>query len=168
MKSIKPAKGIEIIARGVCVCDGFILLCQTAGASNTYLPGGHVEPGESSPAALEREIAEELGCRSNAGRFLGVVEHGFVQKGRWHYEVNLVFELNVPGLVPARDIVSAEAHLAFLWQPLGKLTEAQFEPAVLISRLKAWLNPGFKGQRRAVSIQMVPGAGLEPAQCCHR
>lgn len=33
-------------------------------------PGGKVEPGESEPAALRREIREELGCEVEVGRLL--------------------------------------------------------------------------------------------------
>ena len=33
-------------------------------------PGGKVEPGESEPAALRREIAEELGCELEVGPLL--------------------------------------------------------------------------------------------------
>lgn len=33
-------------------------------------PGGKVEPGESEPAALTREIAEELGCGVEVGRLV--------------------------------------------------------------------------------------------------
>jgi 8-oxo-dGTP diphosphatase len=33
-------------------------------------PGGKVEPGESEPAALRREIAEELGCDVEVGDLL--------------------------------------------------------------------------------------------------
>ena len=36
---------IEIMARGVCVLDGALLLCHSAGADNTYLPGGHIDFG---------------------------------------------------------------------------------------------------------------------------
>ncbi|HZY04441.1 MAG TPA: (deoxy)nucleoside triphosphate pyrophosphohydrolase [Anaeromyxobacteraceae bacterium] len=33
-------------------------------------PGGKVEPGESEPGALRREIREELGCEVEVGRLL--------------------------------------------------------------------------------------------------
>jgi 8-oxo-dGTP diphosphatase len=37
-------------------------------------PGGKVEPGEGEPAALRREIREELGCEVEVGRLLA--RHG--------------------------------------------------------------------------------------------
>ena len=46
--------GIETIARGVCIVDGKILLCRAKGGKSTYLPGGHIEFGETGREALVR------------------------------------------------------------------------------------------------------------------
>ena len=138
---------IEILARGVCVVQGQLLLCHTRSASNTYLPGGHVEFREQARDALEREIAEEMGLRTKAGRFLGCVEHAFKQKGKWHAEINLVFELRIPGLTPATPPRSREEWIDFQWVPVMKLRPAKLEPAVLIRQLPLWLKAtsGFVG-----------------------
>ena len=123
------------------------MLCHSKGAANTYLPGGHVEFREQARAALEREIAEELGRRAKAGRFLGCVEHAFCQKGRWHAEINLVFELRIPGLTPATPLPPQEEWIEFCWAPLAKLRRARLEPSVLIDHLPRWLrkSAGFAG-----------------------
>ncbi|MBR3924306.1 MAG: NUDIX domain-containing protein, partial [Kiritimatiellae bacterium] len=65
--------GIESIARGVCVKDGKLLLCRAKGGKSTYLPGGHIEFGESGRIALVREVKEELGVDSSTGAFLGAL-----------------------------------------------------------------------------------------------
>ena len=83
--------GIETIARGVCVRDGKLLLCRAKGGSSTYLPGGHIEFGETGRQALVREVKEELGVESSTGAFLGVVENAFLQHGKPHAEINLVY-----------------------------------------------------------------------------
>ena len=138
---------IEILARGVCVVKGQVLLCQTRGASNTYLPGGHVEFREQARTALEREIREEMGCHARAGRFLGCVEHVFRQKGKRHAEINLVFEMRIPGVTPDAPPPSREVWIGFCWVPLTKLRQAQLEPAVLVRELPRWLrgSAGFTG-----------------------
>ena len=59
--------GIETIARGVCVRDGKLLVCRAKGAKSCYLPGGHVEFGETGRQALVREMAEETGLAAEAG-----------------------------------------------------------------------------------------------------
>ena len=87
--------GIETIARGVCVRDGKLLLCRAKGGSSTYLPGGHIEFGETGRQALVREVKEELGVESSTGQFLGVVENSFLQHGKPHAEINLVYELRL-------------------------------------------------------------------------
>lgn len=134
---------VEVIARGVCVSEGRILLCHGQKAALTYLPGGHVEFRETARQALVREIKEELGLDARAGRFLGCCEHAFVQKGEPHAELNLVFELHIPGLVSGEPVVAAEAWIGFRWQPLDKLDEAKVEPAPLRARIAEWLErPG--------------------------
>lgn len=140
---------VEVIARGVCVMGNQVLLCVAKQAGITYLPGGHVELGETAREALVREIQEEMGRASEAGKFLGVCEHRFIQKSRLtgepieHTEINLVFELKVVGLSPASALAAQEAWIGFRWCPLAELAEARFEPSALIPHLAEWLrHPG--------------------------
>jgi ADP-ribose pyrophosphatase YjhB (NUDIX family) len=69
----------ETIARAVIRRSGQILLARQRTKSWSFLPGGHVEPGESVEIALDRELFEELGIRARIAGFVGVVEHGFVE-----------------------------------------------------------------------------------------
>lgn len=134
---------VEVIARGLCVVSGQLLLCHGKKKALTYLPGGHIEFRETARQALEREILEELGRASRAGRFLGCCEHCFIQKGEPHAEINLVFELHIPGLDPREPVEAAEDWIGFLWQPLDRLADAHLEPAPLRTLLAEWLRqPG--------------------------
>lgn len=117
--------GIETIARGVCIIDGRILLCRGKGSSSTYLPGGHIEFGETGREALKREIKEELGVEAETGRFLGVVENKFVQHGKDHAEINLVFEMTLR----QTDVSAREDWIEFEWVPLDKLRDANILPS---------------------------------------
>ena len=109
--------GIETIARGVCVKDGKVLLCRAKGGKSTYLPGGHIEFGETGREALVREVKEELGIASSAGAFLGVVENAFLQHGKPHAEINLVYEMKIDDA----DVKSQEDWIEFEWRPLDNL-----------------------------------------------
>ena len=106
---------IETIARGVCVKDGKVLLCRG---------GGHIEFGETGAEALVREMKEETGLDSTAGKFLGVVESSFLQHGEKHCEINLVYELSIEN----SDVAAQEDWIGFEWCPLSNLDAANLLP----------------------------------------
>lgn len=132
---------IETLARGVLVREGKLLVCQPKKGGRCYLPGGHVEFGETARQALVREVREELGLGAEAGAFLAVTENAFTQEGEPHCEVNLVFRLDIPGIEPETNPAAAEDWIAFRWVPFdaASLRAANLLPAHLIDDLPAWL-----------------------------
>ena len=132
-------ESIEFLVRGVCLKEGKVLLCRTIGHENTYLPGGHIEYKEGAREALEREIDEELGVHSSAGRFLGAVENSFMQHGERHCEINLLFDLAIDELTPDTKPESQEDHIEFHWGELDGLSDWRLEPKLLCNQLRVWL-----------------------------
>ncbi|MGN0846603.1 MAG: pyridoxamine 5'-phosphate oxidase family protein [Kiritimatiellia bacterium] len=138
--------GIETIARGVCIQGGKVLLCRAKGGATTYLPGGHIEFGETGRQALVREMQEEMGVAATAGTFLGVVENQFQQHGKPHAEINLVYHLSVPDGTAA---IAREGWIEFEWRDLSDLDSANLLPA----EMKTFLQENFPLRRadRALS-----------------
>ena len=131
--------GIETIARGVCIRDGKILLCRAKGGSSTYLPGGHIEFGETGRQALRREIFEEIGAEASVGRFIGVVENAFMQHGKPHAEINLVYEFDMD----VESVCAKEDWIEFEWRDIGGLADANLLPEAF-RRLESWPNVEFR------------------------
>ena len=143
---------IEIIARGVALKNNKLLLCFNRKSGVAYLPGGHIDFGECGRAALEREILEEIGCESHAGKFLGCCEHFFVQNQQQHAEVNLIYQLDLPTLNSECEVPALEDWIGFIWQPVDQLDAVNFQPAALQSQLLSWtiaapghLESGYSG-----------------------
>ena len=137
MPSRAPKK-IECIARGLAVRDGRILLCRNIEHDLAYLPGGHVDPGETAAEALAREFTEECGLSVSVGPFLLANEHLFTQLGKPRHEWNAVFHVEHSGGAWPETVTSLEADLAFEWCEVASLPEASFVPAPLL----AWLLAG--------------------------
>ena len=123
-------KHIETIARGVCVVDGKVLLCFPKDKSYAYLPGGHIEFGETGRVALVREMKEETGLDAIAGDLLGVVESSFVQKGKQHCEINLIYKMEVKSKseVEPRNVQSLESWICFDWIDCDKIDSVNLLP----------------------------------------
>ena len=130
-------KHIETIARGVCVKDGKVLLCLPKDRSYSYLPGGHIEFGETGREALVREMKEETGLDATAGELLGVVESSFVQKGERHCEINLIYEMKIreQGTGNREQVRSCEDWICFDWVDCDKLDSANLLPNEMVGFL---------------------------------
>jgi len=132
------SNSIELISRGVCVIKDSILLCHTKGTDYRYLPGGHVNFGEKAADSLVREISEELGASSSVDRFLGSIEHKFVQNGENKHELNLVFEVKIASIDPSERPEAKEDYIEFEWCRLNDLSSSGLQPAVLLKVLERW------------------------------
>ena len=121
---------IETIARGVCIRSGKVLLCLPKDRSYSYLPGGHIEFGETGREALVREMKEETGLDATAGDLLGVVESSFVQKGEKHCEINLIYEMKLreEGRGKREEVKSQEDWICFDWVPCDRIDSVNLLP----------------------------------------
>jgi len=66
---------VQVVVAGAVIQDGRVLAARRTGprelAGFWELPGGKVDPGESEPQALARELAEELGVKVDIGGRIG-------------------------------------------------------------------------------------------------
>jgi 8-oxo-dGTP diphosphatase len=81
-------------------------------------PGGKVEPGEDEPAALRREIREELGCEVEVGRLLARHSHRYPDLG-----VELAF---YAGELPPGSEPLPLGCAALEWVEAGQLASRDF------------------------------------------
>ena len=81
---------------------------------------------------------EETGLAAKTGRFLGVVENSFLQHGKPHAEINLVYRLFLPESTPA---TAKEDWIAFEWRDLADLDAARLLPAEMAQLITAKPQP---------------------------
>ncbi len=136
---------VHVLARGVCVKEGKILLCENKKRGFFYLPGGHVEHQESAAQALIRELDEEVGVRFSVQKFLGVFEYVFIpdNSGKCHnHEYNFIFQVDAPEVLVTENPGSLEDGIAFAWVALSDLDQTSFKPTRLKEPLMDWLKAG--------------------------
>jgi 8-oxo-dGTP diphosphatase len=130
---------IESIVRGLALRAGHVLLCRDRAGGYCYLPGGHIEPGESAADALRRELLEETATPVRVGGLLLLQEHAFRAK-REHHELNLILAMHIPARAAVQ---SAEDHLEMVWLDAAGIRRGDIRPACL----KPWLIKIAKANR---------------------
>ncbi len=140
---------IELIARGLARRDNQVLLCLNRKGGYAYLPGGHVEFGETAREALEREFVEESGIEVTSGGLVFISEGRFEQKGKDRHELNLVFHVEHPHWPD--PFPSLEEKIGFGWYDLASLHEVDLKPA----SIKAWLMAGGRSEHTGGDLPFV-------------
>ena len=100
-------------------------------------PGGRVELGEPSAAALQREMQEELKQTVTVGRLLWVVENFFTYNRRRHHEIGFFYHTIFAPEAPIRHATDifmgdeAGMPLEFRWFTQPELTPLTVYPEFL-------------------------------------
>ncbi len=124
-------KTIEIIARALIIKDNKILSCKTVTQGNYFLPGGHVEFGESAKATLVREMHEEAHAVIKDIEYLGLFEHSYGEHEDIHHEINIIYTAQIED----ENVVSQEAHITFEWIPIEEFSSIKFLPKVFQDKI---------------------------------
>ena len=124
MPQSSPAGGVIEVAAGIVRRAGRVLVTRRlAGAHLGGLwefPGGKIEPGETPPEALRRELAEELAVRVRVGPLWGILRHRYPERDiRLHFHFAWI----------ARGTPRAAASEEMRWATPVELAELPFPGA---------------------------------------
>ncbi len=117
----------HLLARGISIQNGKILLAHYVKKEYWFLPGGHIEPGEAGATALVRECKEEMDIDISSCTYVTTFEHAYEDKEEIQHEITLLytFETSVD------EIHSHIDHLAFKWVPEEEFGTIKFLPKAL-------------------------------------
>ena len=135
MKNEKKTSKVRFKFRvaGVAMHQGRVLLHQFEGSEYWSLPGGNVEIGETSVAALTRELKEEADLDIDVKRLLWVHENYFVRaSGKQVHEICFYYFIKL--LKEQRTTfqgTEGEIPLYFRWTPLEEIEAMTLVPSFL-------------------------------------
>jgi 8-oxo-dGTP diphosphatase len=135
----------HILARAVVLDGDNILLYKTLDMRENFyfLPGGHIEHGESAQNALKREMIEETGCEIIIKRFLGCLENIFEnsESCKCHnHEYSFIFEVESKSLNMRMPLSNFDKRMELAWMPLSELANIPFKAEALKELIPKWLN----------------------------
>jgi len=124
--------------RAVVYENGKFLLCKETGGDYCFLPGGHVENGESAPAALEPEILEETGRKCEIKEYLGAAENAWIKNDVPNWEILHFFRVSIPDSKTNPGIISPEDDIEFFWASPEEFEKINLLPVFTREILKKW------------------------------
>jgi len=127
----------EIRVRAVIEKDGKVLFCKNRDKAKDYyfLPGGHVEFGETAKDALVRELKEELIISIKDVFLIGGAEDIFTKEtGEKHHGINLFFSVLFDNV---RD-KSKEDEIDFFFLTKKEMLKEKVFPVVLPEAILKW------------------------------
>ena len=118
----------ELIVRLIIKKSDKFLLCKSIKAGHYYLPGGHVEFGDTLEETIYKEMKEELGL--NQGDIFNIsfkkyLESSFEKNREKHCELNMVFTAE---LKDGTEIRSQEDHIDFEWLDESQISDINLLP----------------------------------------
>lgn len=123
--------------------QGCYLFTTTPEIEFWFLPGGRVKAGESTFAAMDRELHEELGLTGQTLELRWIVENFFTLGGERFHEIGFYFAVSLP---PDTEFIVQESFTRdpaweFRWFDLATIQALDVRPPFLKSKL-AQREPG--------------------------
>lgn len=137
---MKYHKTIEVISRVIIQKDDKILLCRNKERGNYYLPGGHVEFGDTMIKTVYKELNEEMGLNENQIqnlKYVDILENLFGEGEITNHEIVLMFSAT---LAEGAQAVSIESHIDFEWKNVSDLENIKFMPIEMIPHINNAVN----------------------------
>jgi len=125
-------KEIELIARIIFKREDQILLCKNVNYEHYFLPGGHVEFGDSLEETIYKEMQEELGLSEDAisnVSFKDYLEHTYGEGDSFRHELNMIFTAELDKDAKTQ---SQEDHIDFAWVSLSDIANIKLLPTEII------------------------------------
>lgn len=143
---------IENIVRGVLVQAQHLLVCKNKKKDYFYLPGGHIEFGESMVEALQREWQEELGVTCEVQKFLAFFEERFTDADHFkHHEYTFLYNVSCPTILQNQTPPSAESHIEFHWLPTADLPKYILLPQNTQKYLVDFFEDNFEDKDKGIN-----------------
>ena len=121
-------------AVGIIKCQDKFLIMNGDNLPYYHIPGGHIEVGEDSIAAVTREIKEELNYTVKKATLFCIQENFFHQKGLMCHGVEYYYLIEVKEDIEIvdKEVIEIdhgeEKHLFIKWISEGELKEIDLRP----------------------------------------
>ncbi len=121
----------ELIVRLIIKRNDKVLICIGKVTGTHFLPGGHVEFGDTLEKTIYKEMNEELGWGEKDIKkieFSGYFEHSYTHSvdSELHSELNMIFNVEI---ADEANVEAKEDHISFEWINIKDINSVNLNPS---------------------------------------
>ncbi len=122
-------------ACGIIKQGDYFLVMRVNKTPYYHIPGGHIEIGEDSKAAIIREVNEEIGCEVNTTRLFAIQENFWIRREKQCHGIEFYYIVEPKIKLPIKDYERIENDkgeekiLEFKWIKSEELAVIDLRPA---------------------------------------
>ena len=119
---------------GIIKQDDKFLIMRVNKTSYYHIPGGHIEIGEDSGQAIDREIKEEIGCDVQEKRLFAIQENFWIRDNKnchgieFYYIIEPKQKLELKDYERIENDKGKEQLLEFKWTTIEELKDIDLKP----------------------------------------
>ncbi len=118
----------NLYVRALIVQNDALLVAHERNTTDSFLPGGRLEPGESHEAALARHLRQQFNGRIDVSGLAGVIESEHPAGSGRLFHTDLVFLVNLVNFDHPEYPRAQQFAFDYYWHPVKKLGQMNLQP----------------------------------------
>lgn len=127
-KEEEPMSTPYMHVRAMIVQNGYLLVASERGTTNTFLPGGIVDPEVGMEESLKSRLFQQFRGKIDGLKFAGMIESPIESGDETGFRTDMVYTAELTNYTHPERPKGMDIAFEFYWHPIAKMAEMNLKP----------------------------------------